>query len=168
MNLDFQGDSGLTITDKSSNGNQNNGTVKGGMLITTDVNNLNNFVAKFDGLDDCITIANSADINTQNHAQRTISINFKVDDIKISDRKQVIYEEGGQGSGLNIYIFDGKLYIGIWDTQIWQGTYLSTSEIQSNQWHNIVLVLDTQAGIKTLQENAFRGYLDNNLFGVGN
>lgn len=167
MKLDFEVNTGLTVTDKSANGNQNNGTLKNGTLITTDSDNVNNSVAKLDGVDDYIGISNSTDINTQSHAQRTISLNFKVDDITINHRKQVIYEEGGQGSGLNIYIFDGKLYIGVWDTQIWQGTYLSSSEIQSNQWHNVVLVLDTQVGVKTLQNNAFRGYLDGGLFATG-
>jgi Ca2+-binding RTX toxin-like protein len=35
------------------------------------------------------------------------------------------------------------------------------------QWHNLVLVLDTLAGVKTLQKDAFRSYIDRLLFGTG-
>jgi hypothetical protein len=166
MALDFEDNAGLLIQDKSLHGNENNGSLENGTLLELD-QETNSYVANFDGDDDYIKIANSNDINTQTHHQRTISVQFKIDDINSGDRKQVIYEEGGQGCGLNIYVFEGRLYVGIWNTQIWQGTYLSTNQIEADKWHHVTVVLDGESGVNTLQADAFRGYLDGDLFGQG-
>jgi hypothetical protein len=56
----------------------------------------------FDG-DGYVTIPNTSDINLGLQEQRSISVWFKVEDKDIS-QKQVIYEEGGQSRGLNMYI----------------------------------------------------------------
>ncbi|MBI3313995.1 MAG: hypothetical protein HYZ83_07150, partial [Candidatus Omnitrophica bacterium] len=63
-----------------------------------------------DGVDDLKAIANTPDINLGIHTERTVSIWFRVEDPSINTRKQVIYEEGGAGRGLNMYVYDGKLY----------------------------------------------------------
>jgi hypothetical protein len=110
------------------------------------------------------------DISTTPVAQdkRTVEAWFKVRDKTISTRKQVVYEEGGGGRGLNIYVFDGLLYVGGWNKpegeSNWLGTYLSTNAIESNEWHHVALVLD---GTETVQPNALKAYLDGNQFGSG-
>ena len=72
-----------------------------------------NYAIDFDGNNDYIKINNSGDINTgNNHTQKTIEAWFKVDNKNITSRKQTIYEQGGTVRGLNIYVFDGKLYVG--------------------------------------------------------
>ena len=96
----------------------------------------------FDGSTDYFQIANSSDINTSSHANRTISIWFKAIDISKS-AKQVIYEEGGKGNGFNIYLENSTLYIGAWSGSGWPGTYHSTTSISSGKWHHATLVLSS-------------------------
>lgn len=128
-----------------------------------------NYAIDFDGNNDYIRINNSGDINTgNNHTQKTIEAWFKVDNKNITSRKQTIYEQGGTVRGLNIYVFDGKLYVGGWNEpggeSNWNGTWLSTNSIQSNTWHHVALTLN---GGNSLSNNAFKGYLDGTQFGSG-
>ncbi len=129
----------------------------------------NNFALSFDGSNDYVKINNSSDINTgSHHTQKTIETWFKVNDKSITNRKQTIYEQGGTVRGLNIYIHGGKLYVGGWNEpggeSNWQGTWLSTSNIQSGIWHHVALTLN---GGNSKTNNAFKGYLDGQEFGYG-
>ena len=65
------------------------------------------------------------------HAQRTISLWFRADDVSINSRNQVLYEEGGTTRGLNIYLKNGSLYVGGWNSSEsgWSGTFLSSDQI---------------------------------------
>ena len=63
----------------------------------------------FDGVDDYIYVLNSDSINTRVTTDRSYSLNFYANNI--IDR-QVIWEEGAQVNGLNIYIYNGSLYAG--------------------------------------------------------
>ncbi len=77
----------------------------------------NNYALDFDGSNDYVKINNSSDINTgsNNHTQKTIEAWFKVENKNITSRKQTIYEQGGTIRGLNIYVYDGNLYVGGWN-----------------------------------------------------
>jgi len=128
-----------------------------------------NYALSFDGNNDYVKINNSGDINTgNNHTQKTIEAWFRVNDKSITSRKQTIYEQGGTVRGLNIYIHGGKLYVGGWNEPSgesnWQGTWLSTSNIQNNTWHHVALTLN---GGNSKTNNAFKGYLDGQEFGSG-
>ena len=70
---------------------------------------------QFDGDGDYVAITNSVDINVTTASQRTISLWFRADDTAIASRQQVLYEEGGSGRGLNIYLHAGRLYVGGWN-----------------------------------------------------
>ncbi|MEL6385489.1 MAG: LamG domain-containing protein [Cyanobacteria bacterium J06626_18] len=113
-------------------------------------------------------IANTSDINLGVHNQRTISLWFKVNNASVDSRKQVIYEEGAGTRGLNVYVHDDQLRVGGWNEPTgesgWEGTWLSTDNISSNQWHHIALVLD---GSDNLGSKAITGYLDGETFGYG-
>jgi len=131
----------------------------------------NNYALDFDGSNDYVKINNSSDINTgsNNHTQKTIEAWFKVENKNITSRKQTIYEQGGTIRGLNIYVYDGNLYVGGWNEpngeSDWDpGTFLSTSSIQSNTWHHVALTLN---GGNSVTNNAFKGYLDGTQFGSG-
>ena len=114
-----------------------------------------------------LQIPNSDEINLGVHAERSIVLNFTVDDK--NSGKQVIYEEGGGTRGLNVYIDDGKLYVGGWDQQNnrWSGTFLSTDAIVDDQLHQVVLTLDTIPDSTTIQSNAFKAYLDGAIVAQG-
>ena len=161
----FEGNSTTTVTDSSPSGNNNSGTFNNGATLQTIGGDFGN-VASFDGGDDYIEIPNSTDINSQIHSQRTISLWFQADEINITNRKQVLYEEGGGSRGLNIYLDSGQLYVGGWNIpeSSWSGTYLATDEISSGQWHHVALVLD---GGNTKEPNVFTAYLDGQAFAQG-
>lgn len=130
-----------------------------------------NHALDFNGSNQYVKINNSSDINTgsHNHTQKTIEAWFRVDNKDITSRKQTIYEQGGTIRGLNIYVYGGSLYVGGWNEpngeSDWDpGTWLSTSNIQSNTWHHVALTLN---GGNNVTNNAFKGYLDGIQFGSG-
>lgn len=68
----------------------------------------------FDGVDDYFTMNNNNDLNLGGPAYtRSFVVQFTTG-IDILTR-QVIFEEGGASRGLNIYIYNGELYIGGWN-----------------------------------------------------
>ena len=118
----------------------------------------------FDGSNDIALVNSSSSLNQSENSQRTVEVYFRVNDKTIRSRKQIIWEEGGLVNGLNIYVFDGKLYYGIYsESNNWNGTWLSTSAVNSGQWHNAVLVYD---GTQTT--GRLKAYLDGNLIGSAN
>jgi Concanavalin A-like lectin/glucanases superfamily/Bacterial Ig domain/Bacterial cadherin-like domain/Cadherin-like domain/RTX calcium-binding nonapeptide repeat (4 copies) len=116
----------------------------------------------FDGVNDYVSVANSADINSApgDFVQRSISLWFKADD---ASGRQVIFEEGGNINGLNIYVENGQVFVGGWSTSEghgWAGTWHSAA-VTDGQWHHVTLVLDTSAnGANTTAPNSFFAYLD--------
>lgn len=127
-----------------------------------------NHVLQLDGNGDRLTVANSSDINLGTQAKRSIAFWFRVDDATLDTRKQLIFEEGGTTRGLNLYVFDGRAYVGGWNKPSgesnWAGTWLSTAGVQSGRWHHLALTLD---GGATTADDALRGYLDGQLFAQG-
>ena len=115
-----------------------------------------NAALEFDGLGDRVVFSTSDDVDKGTHDARSVLAWFKVDNKGISARKQVIYDEGGMEDGVNIYVYDGSLYVGNWAG----GSWLSTDEIVSGQWHHVALVLNGTG-------QTFMGYLDGVRFGSG-
>ncbi len=116
----------------------------------------------FDGVNDYVSVANSADINSSpsDFVQRSISLWLKADN---ASGRQVIFEEGGNINGLNIYVENGQVFVGGWSTSEghgWDGTWHSAA-ITDDQWHHVTLVLDASAnGANTTAPNSFFAYLD--------
>ncbi|MGB3294943.1 MAG: LamG-like jellyroll fold domain-containing protein [Phormidesmis sp.] len=145
--------------DTSTNGKNNAGWLYGKITST---NGKAGKAVAFNG-GDVIQIKNSQDINLGIHPERTISLWFQVNDASAVG-KQVLYEEGGQSHGLNIYVEDDLLYFGGWNTPKsgWKGSWISTDKITSGKWHHAALVLD---GEKTLQSTALTAYVDGKRVG---
>jgi hypothetical protein len=116
------------------------------------------FALQFDGADDFVALPDAPEINETPRDERSIEAWFKVDDKTINTRKQVIFEEGGGTNGLNLYVFDGALYVGAWSEGTgFAGEWLQTSSIQSGTWHHVAFVYD--------KGSSFTGYLDGSAFG---
>ena len=100
--------------------------------------------------------------------RRTVEVWFKVDDMTISHRKQIIYREGDDQRGLIMYIHDGSLYFGginlPGNESNWLGTWLQTDRITAGAWHQAALVLDGRAEIRP---ESLQAYLDGKLVDVG-
>ncbi|MCM1981745.1 T6SS effector amidase Tae4 family protein [Lyngbya confervoides] len=163
LNLDEPG--GKIAKDSAPLGGNNKGFLKhGASFVSLDESVLGGGV-RFDGINDLIAIKGQPKTSLQ--AKRTVAVWFKADD-PTKGKKQVIYEEGGPQGGLNIYLDEGRLYAGGWDRKHanWSGTFLSTNQVEANQWHHVVLVLDADPG-KHPQAGAFSAYLDGQQFGEG-
>src|SRR5262249_54690833 len=101
---------------------------------------------------------NSPDINTGTACRnRTLAFWFRAgrkDGRR--EQRQVLYEEGGPGSGLNLYLDGAVLYGGAWNEG--KGTWLRGKEADPATWHHVALVLGA-AGAKGA-EVPLRLYLD--------
>ncbi|HSH05818.1 MAG TPA: tandem-95 repeat protein [Anaerolineae bacterium] len=144
----FNEGSGNSTYDAS--GNNLTGTLRDNATFTATLSaglNFPNITAlDLDGTGDRVNIPDSDDINLTDHSRRTVSAWFRADNVGVSSRKQIIWEEGGEINGLNIYLFDGALYGGAWsDTNSWSGTWLSTTLASSGQWHHVALVLNSDS-----------------------
>lgn len=156
---------GTTAFDISPSGQRNSGTLFGNPKWASGKQKGG---LRFDGVGDTLKIKNSEDINLGIQDERTVSLWFKADKVAANAPRQILYEEGGSGRGLNIYLDKNRLYVGGWNTSQkesgWQGTYLNTDKVSAGRWHHVDLVLD--GGQKTTA-GALRGYLDGKEFGRG-
>ncbi len=118
----------------------------------------------FDGVDDEVAIADAADLNLCDVAQRTVALWFKTD---TASGRQMIYEEGGSWRGFNIYLDGDTLYVGGWNrgANTWSTTFLSDSGIVTGRWYHVAMVLDVD---DALLNDGFRAYRDGVEFSSGN
>ena len=70
-------------------------------------------VLEFDGTNDYLQMADQNDLNKSASTERTYIVVIRTS-TDISSR-QVIYEEGGATRGINIYIYNRKLYVAGWN-----------------------------------------------------
>ncbi len=64
--------------------------------------------------DGCLTTPNDDEINTATVNQRNINVAFETGN-NITTR-QVLYEEGGGTRGMNVYVYNSRVYCGFWNT----------------------------------------------------
>jgi len=112
----------------------------------------------FDGEDDVLRLDNGDSLNVGGpYDAKTLTIGFRPgDDV---DSRQVIYEQGGAAQGMNIYIENGRVHAGAWNTAdgSW-GPFTVRGDIAPGQVHTVSLVLDGTAG-------TVAAYLDGTLAG---
>jgi hypothetical protein len=147
-----------TWSDKTS---QNNN------LVQTNQNNQAKFyknsdhinslgLLKFDGVNDNFKINNSSDINTaSNYQSKSIFMVFRTD-MDIFTR-QVIYEEGGNQCGLNVYIEDGFVYTGIYNKKTnpsWNVFF--RADINEEEAYSLTFIYD-------YTDTIFKTYLNSEL-----
>jgi hypothetical protein len=96
-------------------------------------------VLELSGKTDRVTLINTPDINAAPKCKdRTVSLWFNA---ATTDRRQVIYEEGGSGAGINLYLDGRALYAGAWDRKVWPGTWLKSDATGPGRWHHVAVVL---------------------------
>ncbi len=109
-------------------------------------------VVELDGRRDRVEINNSPEINTAVHPSRTIACWFRA---RGTQGRQVLYEEGGPGAGINLYLDGTALYGGVWDQG--KGTWLH-ADLGGGAWHHAALVL--RAAAAKDKEASLELYLD--------
>ncbi len=146
------------IPDASGSGNF--GFLAGGAWVQDEQRGL---VLELDGKRDRVEINNSPDLNTGTaHRNRTIAFWFRAGapDPKRKEQRQVLYEEGGPGSGINLYLDGSTLYAGAWDQG--KGNWLQHEGIDRAAWHHLALVLRSSGA-----EAATELYLDGQKVAAG-
>jgi hypothetical protein len=71
--------------------------------------------------------------------ERTSSLWYKADDVSGTDdaSRQVLFEEGGNVNGQNIYLFDDKIFACTWRSNVEECVSYPTT---ANEWHHVALV----------------------------
>ena len=100
-----------TWLDKSGSPNTHNFTAVS--AATRPDYNDTNFTVDFDGVNTVMTTGNHPEINTATVTQRNITVAFQTS-ADIATR-QVLYEEGGNIRGMNVYIFNNRIYCGFYN-----------------------------------------------------
>ena len=129
-----------------------------------------------DAHDGIYMIRNSDTVmDEQGFRNQTISVRFKTAE---AEGRQVIYAQGFQHNGFNIYIDGGTLYAGSWSPEdsmdhegwypIWgrdfEGHWLST-EVEAERWHEVTFEL-SDAG-EEVEDDRQHLYLDGELADSG-
>jgi len=155
----FDAANGNSVPDVAPNGNPNNVNLNGNVLAT---DGQIGGAAMLDG-SSRLTMGNSSEINLGIHQQRTISLHFNADDVS---GRQVLYEEGAQVRGLNIFIDNGNLFVGGWNTpngeSNWDGDWIDLGPVNAGDWNHVALVLD---GGPIVANGALTAYLNGSPVG---
>lgn len=116
-------ENGRDALDALFTGNVSNWLDKSGSATDHDFNAVNgssrptyngsNFTVDFDGSNSVMTTNNHSEINTATTTQRNITVAFRTSGDIAS--RQVLYEEGGNVRGMNVYVFNNRIYCGFYN-----------------------------------------------------
>jgi len=102
----------------------------------------------FDGTDDRVALINSVEINREDPAT-TKTVEFWFSAGNVSNR-QVILEQGSITRGMNVYLFGGRLYAGVYNTSSnggdtpWGPVFLSGA-VSTNTTYHVAVVFNQPA-----------------------
>ncbi|MCR9210317.1 MAG: PA14 domain-containing protein [bacterium] len=161
---DFDRANGSIVADNSLFGTDNSGHLIGNALI--DPSGLGDGSLRVVDDSSRFAIPNSADINLGIHDQLSVSFWFFADDLSVNG-KQVLYEQGGGSRGLNLYLFQGRLFGGAWnlpdDESGWTGDWIDVS-VEQGTWNHVTLSLE---GSESVQADALTMWLNGVIAGSG-
>jgi len=148
----------VSWTDKSGSGNDAGQAAAANrpLIVAAGINGRT--AIGFDGTVDRLDIADAATLNTGGpYAGKTLVVVFRTGG-DVSSR-QVLYEQGGQTRGLNVYVDSGEIYLGGWNLAetIW-GPSFAKSAISANTTYVATLIFDQTAG-------TVEGFLDGKSIG---
>ena len=148
-----------------------NGTYTNGVslglpgLILGDPDLAAGFVGATEGADDMVGIPDNAAINTGGpYSEKTIELWFRANDVAA---RQVLYEQGGDIRGLNVYIEGNNLYLNGWNTPTdgpgspWGPSFI-TATVSAGTTYHVVLVFEGDLGLA----GTITGYLDGASLGT--
>ncbi|MBZ8180643.1 FG-GAP-like repeat-containing protein [Oscillatoria salina] len=127
--------SGDVAVNEGSLGSDVDGTYQNNPTLgVSGLANNSDTAVEFDGVDDGIFIPDNDAINTGNsYSERTIELWFQANNL---DGKQVIYEEGGTLNGINIFLDESQLNLGVWVND--EGEWLNFSVEEGEIYHPIL------------------------------
>lgn len=152
--------SGTTATNLGSGGTTLNGTYSGSFSLESGALtfSLDNASVRFDGSSGRVDIPNDILINTDpaGYSKRTVELTFQADTL---GGKQVLFEEGGTGNAIALYLDNDRIYYAARDSGDF-GPFDISAQIEANKTYQAAFVLDSDAA-------TFTGYLDGEIVGVG-
>ncbi len=128
-------------------------------VLESDVANaINTYpVLKFDGTNDIVRLTTDAELNDSDFVEKTILISFQTSSDVIS--RQVIYEQGDLDDGLNVYIYNSRLYVGGYSDNAGSWSIYNDTIIEESTPYVVYLELNEAA-------STFTTYLDAVQFGT--
>ena len=85
-----------------------------------------------------VLIGDSASINTSSRDARTTELWFNAD---VLSGRQILYEEGGTGNGLSIYLNGSTLYATAW-TSTWSNSLVVSTGVTTGTRYHVGVTLD--------------------------
>jgi hypothetical protein len=112
----------------------------------------------FDGVNDVVILPDSNLLNTFTRRAQTVELWFQADTVA---NRQVLFEAGGTSRGLSLYLFQGRVYVGAWntandasaDTPWASGPAFVSAPVDAGVTHHLAMVYDADA-------NRLAGFLD--------
>ena len=87
-------------------------------------------------------MSNHNDINTGSYTAKTFAVEFTTGSNVNVGTQDLIYEQGGGTRGINVYIYQGKVYAGVWNRSTWGVKHLNTT-VQANTSYYVVIVYNS-------------------------
>lgn len=139
----------ITHWNDLSSANNDASSASGTVTSAGDIGGLN--ALNFNGTS-WLGIADTNDINLLSQTARTVFVTFETSaDITT---QQVIYEQGGQTNGFNIYIEGGKIYVGAWKNHGSDFAIFHSANIVADTAYTAGFIFDR------VSTNTFSGHLD--------
>jgi len=140
------------------------GTATGTPIFQAATNEL-----EFDGVDDCMVTPNHPELNSATVTQRSYGLLFRAPNNTVT--RQMIFEEGAQIRGMNVYIDNNRLYCGFWnernDGDGFQAFIGHSVLIQPNRVYSVSPVFDyTNYSGPTGPDGTFNCYIDGVAMGA--
>lgn len=154
---DFDQADGAIVADRSLFGSDHPGSLVGNAVI--DPSGLDGGSLRLLDETSLFSVPNSHDINQGRHDELSLSLWFYPDDLNVAG-KQVLYEQGGASRGMNLYLFEGRMYGGAWNLPTsesgWQGSWIDVP-IEQATWNHVTLRL---SGGDAIQNHAVSLWLN--------
>ncbi|MEM9368149.1 MAG: LamG-like jellyroll fold domain-containing protein [Planctomycetota bacterium] len=159
--LSFEEGVGRESADQSSSGTvDDRGVLHGGATWLSE--DSSNGAIRLDANGSYIHVPDTIDINARDLDDATVSVWFRVDENEHGD-KQIIYKQGGDSRGVNLYLDQGRLFAGVWsDDSNPDGTFISSEPVPLGSWNHAALTL----GASDDGEFRLHGYLNGETFGA--
>ncbi|MGB7442777.1 MAG: LamG domain-containing protein, partial [Coleofasciculaceae cyanobacterium] len=119
-------------------------------------------VLELDGDRDTIVIRHPNYIGLGHYEQITLELWFRPRELNLrTDHQQIIFTQGDEEAGLNIYLYQQRLYVIAWCAE-YQGvnaqeTVWVSEELASDQWHHLAVVNDESQSLDFIE---FKAYLN--------
>ncbi len=152
--------SGTVATNLGTAGAVLNGTYQGGFSLDSGALtfSLDNASASFDGSSGRVAIPNSNLVNTDpaGYPARTVELTFEASTLS---GRQVLFEEGGTGNAIAVYLDDDRIYFAARDSGDF-GPFDISAQVQANTVYQASFVFDSAS-------STFTGYLNGEVVGTG-